>query len=83
MPKPKPHPSINSGLFSGIELLSTAVVLVDAGLIISHINPSAENLFAISHHKLLGMPLSQLLGAPPGLAAALDKALHRATTHSL
>ena len=24
---PKPHPSINSGLFSGIELLSTAVVL--------------------------------------------------------
>ena len=41
MPKPKPHPSINSGLFSGIELLSTAVVLVDAGLIISHINPSA------------------------------------------
>ena len=76
MLKPRSTPLINNGLFAGIELLSTAVVLVDADLSIRHLNPSAENLFAISHHKLLGMPLSQLLGAPPGLAAALDKALH-------
>ena len=49
MPKPRSTPLINNGLFAGIELLSTAVVLVDADLSIRHINPSAENLFAISH----------------------------------
>ena len=61
--------------FAGLELLSSAVVLVDAGLVIRYLNPGAENLFAISQRKLLGQPLERLLGAPPGLGAALDKAL--------
>ena len=75
-PHPKDLPPITAGPFAGLELLSSAVVLVDAGLIIRHINPSAENLFAISRNKLKGMPLSQLLGDPAGLAAALDNAIY-------
>ncbi|ATE58574.1 nitrogen regulation protein NR(II) [Thauera sinica] len=67
------HPA--SGAFAGLELLSSAVVLVDERLIIRYLNPGAENLFAISHRKLVGTPLTRLLGEPPGLGAALERAL--------
>lgn len=70
------HPLVTAGPFAGLELLSSAVVLVDAGLIVRYLNPGAENLFAISQRKLLGQPLARLLGDPPGLAAALHNALH-------
>jgi two-component system nitrogen regulation sensor histidine kinase GlnL len=61
--------------FAGLELLSSAVVLVDAELRIGYLNPGAENLFAVSRQRVLGQPLSRLLGEPPGLRAALDTAL--------
>ncbi len=61
--------------FSGLDLLSSAIVLVDARLIIRHVNPAAENLFAVSSRHLLGHPLQRLVGDPPELAAALDNAL--------
>ena len=62
--------------FSGLDLLSSAVVLVDAKLIIRHVNPAAENLFAISSRQLLGQPLQRLTGDSPELSAALDNALN-------
>ena len=61
--------------FSGLDLLSSAVVLVDAKLIIRHINPAAENLFAVSSRQLLGHPLQRLVGETAELSAALDNAL--------
>ncbi|WP_310449433.1 nitrogen regulation protein NR(II) [Sulfuritalea sp.] len=61
--------------FSGLDLLSSAVVLVDAKLIIRHVNPAAENLFAVSSRQLLGHPLQRLVGDPPELSAALENAL--------
>ncbi|MEZ5615873.1 MAG: nitrogen regulation protein NR(II) [Rhodocyclaceae bacterium] len=61
--------------FAGLDLLSSAVILLDAGLIIQYLNPAAENLFSSSARQLLGRPLAQLLGEPPGLTAALANAL--------
>lgn len=52
---PPPSPAANRP-FAGLELLSSAVVLVDGGLVIRYINPGAENLFAISQRKLLHAP---------------------------
>jgi two-component system nitrogen regulation sensor histidine kinase GlnL len=70
------HPSHTpTGPFAGLDLLSSAVILVDARLAIRYINPGAENLFAVSQRKLLGQALERLLGTPPGLSAALDSAL--------
>ena len=48
--------------FAGLDLLSSAVVLVDAKLQIRYVNPAAENLFAVSHRLLSGHPLKQLVG---------------------
>ena len=62
--------------FSGLDLLSSAVVLVDAKLVIRHVNPAAENLFAVSSRQLLGQPLQRLVGESPALSAALDNALN-------
>ncbi|MEW5889310.1 MAG: nitrogen regulation protein NR(II) [Pseudomonadota bacterium] len=69
-----PEPLANPA-FAGLDLLSSAVILVDGSLIIQYLNPAAENLFAASSRQLLGKPLSHLLGEPPGLGAALDNAL--------
>ncbi|MBS0511169.1 MAG: nitrogen regulation protein NR(II) [Proteobacteria bacterium] len=63
------------GAFAGLELLSSAVVLVDERLVIRYLNPGAENLFAVSHRKMVGLPLANLLGEPTGLGAALERAL--------
>ncbi|MBI5107155.1 MAG: PAS domain-containing protein [Rhodocyclales bacterium] len=69
------NPSEPFNAFSGLDLLSSAVVLVDAGLIVRHLNPAAENLFEVSSRQLLGHPLNKLVGEPPELSAALDNAL--------
>lgn len=61
--------------FGGLDLLSSAVILLDDDLIIQYVNPAAENLFAVSGRQLLKQPLAHLLGEPPGLSAALDNAL--------
>ncbi len=61
--------------FSGLDLLSSAILLVDAKLVIRHANPAAENLFATSARQLVGRSLKKLVGEPPGLSAALDNAL--------
>ena len=61
--------------FAGLDLLSSAVILLDSQLRIRHCNPAAENLFAASQRTCLGKPLAQLLGTPPALIAALENAL--------
>jgi two-component system nitrogen regulation sensor histidine kinase GlnL len=61
--------------FAGLDLLSSAVILLDGELLIRHLNPAAENLFSASQRVWLGRPLAQLLGTPPTLIDALDNAL--------
>jgi two-component system nitrogen regulation sensor histidine kinase GlnL len=71
---PQPAP-LEDPAFAGLDLLSSAVILLDSQLRIRHCNPAAENLFAVSLRTCLGLPLAQLLGTPPTLTAALESAL--------
>ncbi len=61
--------------FAGLDLLASAVILLDAELRIRLCNPAAENLFAVSQRVCLGRPITQLLGTPPALTTALENAL--------
>ncbi|WP_415033515.1 nitrogen regulation protein NR(II) [Azonexus sp.] len=61
-------------IFAGLDLLSSAVLLLDAAQCIVHCNPAAENLFAVSRRSCLGKPLAAVLGAVHGLQATLDHA---------
>ncbi|MDR1228527.1 MAG: nitrogen regulation protein NR(II) [Azoarcus sp.] len=70
-----PHPPSAPEPFAGLDLLSSAIVLVDGGLIVRYLNPGAENLFAVSQRKLAGQPLRALLGEPAPLGNALRNAL--------
>jgi len=60
---------------AGLDLLSSAVILVDSRLLIQHINPAAENLFGASQRQWYGKPLAHLLGEPTELLEALESAL--------
>jgi two-component system nitrogen regulation sensor histidine kinase GlnL len=60
---------------AGLDLLSSAVILLDGALRIRHCNPAAENLFAVSQRVCLGQPVTRLLGNPPALLKALENAL--------
>jgi len=76
MPAPSsPDSTLATSAFSGLDLLSSAVILVDARLQVRHANPAAENLFAASLRQMLGRPLKQLVGEPAGIKAALDNVL--------
>lgn len=62
-------------LCAGLELLASAVVLLDESGRLRYLNPGAENLFEVSQRRLIGLPLSALLGQSTELAVALDNAL--------
>ena len=64
-----------TGLCAGLDLLASAVVLLDDGRRIRYLNPGGENLFAASQRKLLGQPLSELVGHSSEVSAALENAL--------
>jgi two-component system, NtrC family, nitrogen regulation sensor histidine kinase GlnL len=65
---------------SGLDPLATAVVLVDAGLVVRYMNPAAENLFEMSSTNVAGQPLSGLFADIGLLMAAIENA--RATSGS-
>lgn len=64
-----------AGLCAGLELLASAVVLLDESCRIRYMNPGAENLFEVSQRKLVGFPLSELLGHSLELAGSIENAL--------
>jgi two-component system nitrogen regulation sensor histidine kinase GlnL len=64
-----------SQAFSGLDLLASAVVLVDDDYAIRYLNPAAENLVAASTKILAGHPLSDVINYSHGLQTALDEAL--------
>lgn len=61
--------------FQGLDLLASAVVMVDDGCHIRYLNPAAENLFAASLKTLSGRALADVLHYSHGLQTALDEAV--------
>ncbi len=59
----------------GLDLLSSAVIVLDDRLLIRYLNPAAENLFAVSQRTSLGQPLARVVGMPPALDDAVRNAL--------
>lgn len=59
---------------SGLDLLATAVVLVDERLCVSYMNPAAENLFEVSSTNTAGSVLDQLFSDSAVLVSAIERA---------
>ncbi len=65
---------MNSAVFTGLDLLATAVIAVSDTQAVLYMNPAAENLFEASHVSTAGLPLAQLFGKNPVLESAIDYA---------
>jgi len=77
MPVPPAYPDSDlvASAFAGLDLLSSAVILLDGELRVRYCNPAAENLFAMSLRNCLGKQLLSLLGSPAALTAAVENTL--------
>ena len=61
--------------YVGLELLSSAAVVLDRSQHIVYLNPAAENLLRISQRAALGRELFQVIGVTPELVSAIMKSL--------
>jgi two-component system nitrogen regulation sensor histidine kinase GlnL len=59
---------------SGLDLLATAVMLVDENALVRYMNPAAENLFGLSTRNAEGAVLSKLLDGGAVLESAIGYA---------
>ncbi len=67
-----------AGPYAGLELLATAVVVLDGRFVVRYANPAAENLLGTGAKSLIGQPFLSLFAETPELERALAEAL---TTH--
>jgi two-component system nitrogen regulation sensor histidine kinase GlnL len=68
---------MKAAAYAGLELLATAVFVLDEGLRIVYANPSAENLVAASSRALTGNSFCGLFTDAQPLAAKLAEAVER------
>jgi two-component system nitrogen regulation sensor histidine kinase GlnL len=68
--------------YAGLELLATAVVLLNDDLRVCYANPAAENLFELSKRQLVGHPGRLIFGDAPALFQAIDKALANGASYT-
>ncbi len=59
---------------SGLDLLATAVILVDNAGVLRHMNPAAENLLELSRSHMVGQGITEVFADHDVLAAALHYA---------
>ena len=64
-----------SASFSGLELLPTAVAVLDAGFVVGYANPAAESLLDTGLRSLLGQPFPPLFAEQTELQKTLADAL--------
>jgi two-component system nitrogen regulation sensor histidine kinase GlnL len=70
------------GAYSGLELLATAVLLLDRRRAVVHANAAAENLFELSKRQLTGRTPAAIFIDAAGLLAAVDKAVAAGASYS-
>jgi len=66
----------NYASFAGLDLLASAVLLIDEGRLIRYINPAGENLLAVSSRSVAGKTLDAVCTCSTTLQAALDNGLN-------
>jgi len=72
--RPEADPQSAGDPFAGLDLLVTAVLILDDRFTIRYANPAAENLFALSRNVMLQQTLDEVFSHDDALAAALTSA---------
>ena len=74
--------SHGASAFAGLELLATAVLVLDRERCVRYANPAAENLFELSKKHLVGHRPDQIFNEASGLSAAICKAIQGGATYT-
>jgi len=67
---------------AGLELLATAVLMLDNARRVTYANPAAENLFELAKKHLVGHRPDQVFTDATVLSAAIDKAVRGGATYT-
>jgi two-component system nitrogen regulation sensor histidine kinase GlnL len=65
--------------YAGLELLNTAVLMLDEGLTVTYANPAAETLFAQARKQMVGVPFDAAL---PGNEEFVNRLAHALETQA-
>jgi two-component system nitrogen regulation sensor histidine kinase GlnL len=68
--------------YSGLELLATAVLMLNSDERVCYVNPAAENLFELSRPKFIGHHPREVFGDCPGLEGAISKAVLKGASYT-
>jgi two-component system nitrogen regulation sensor histidine kinase GlnL len=68
--------------YPGLDLLATAVLLLDRGRSIVYANPAAENLFELSKRQLTGRKPGVIFADAAGLLYAIEKAVRSGASYA-
>ncbi|MSQ52243.1 MAG: PAS domain-containing protein [Betaproteobacteria bacterium] len=68
----------NASSFAGLDLLATAVILLDTDSRILYLNPAAESLLAVSVRNVLLHPIHDVLAVGAALKTMIDQAFAEA-----
>ena len=68
--------------YVGLELLATAVLLLDRELKVTYANPAAENLFELSKRQQVGHTAGEIFAEPALLLDAIDKAMRSGASYT-
>ena len=63
---------MNAAALNGLDMLATAVLVIDDNRAVLHMNSAAENLFEASHTSAAGLTTERLLGENTVLEAAIS-----------
>jgi two-component system nitrogen regulation sensor histidine kinase GlnL len=66
----------------GLDLLATAVLMLDDARRVTYANPAAENLFELAKKHLVGHRPDRIFADAAGLSAAIDKAVRGNATYT-
>jgi len=71
-----PDMNVTHAAFAGLDLLASAVLLIDEHQAIRYINAAGENLLTVSSRGIVGKTVGQVCRISPTLQAALENGLH-------
>jgi two-component system nitrogen regulation sensor histidine kinase GlnL len=74
--------SADDARYAGLDLLATAVLLLDGSSQIQYANAAAENLFALSRKQLVQRALSSVFNDPNRLEHAVEQAIRQHGTYT-
>ncbi|HQR51791.1 MAG TPA: nitrogen regulation protein NR(II) [Burkholderiales bacterium] len=67
--------------FAGLELLATAVIVLDHALVVEYANPAAENLFEFSQRSVAGQTVQKIFENPGVFVAGIEYAIENNCTY--